>query len=200
MIHYSINSNSRTKIYFYIAVISILITSFFPAIFNEIQMNQYYYAPSALTIFFFLLFLTDNFLWKLPIINYLIGVSNVNGVWEGIVVRNNDVPFNAKITVSQTWSKIQIRLETQSNHTDKIIASGTYSIAKAVGLKEENQNIELNYIYDKYIIGDANQNNSEGEGAAKIILSKVDNYKVLEGGYYNKKKKAGTFNKFTKVN
>jgi hypothetical protein len=70
--------------------------------------------PATLMIYGSLFWLFDGFLWKLPVIRLLnSGIPLLAGTWKGTMVHKSDGrKVDATLTIKQTWSKLDLILET----------------------------------------------------------------------------------------
>ena len=184
MVNYSIDTNIRIPVYFWIAVISIFVSYLINRKFF-IYLNSFLFtAPSAAVIFSFLVYIFDIFIWKLKKINKLLGVPDLNGEWIGIVRRalqgkeRNYEEIQAKMIISQTWHRISLIVESNISISNILIA----------GLFVENK--KNNSIRYSYIVRDktgSKSNNYFGEGTAELMLRCEADNKILAGPYYSTK-------------
>lgn len=77
-------------------------------------------APSGFAVFGLIFLLFDNFIWKIPKLYEwgLIKIPNLNGDWDAeISSSGTQEPIPASISISQTYTKIRIRLDTQKSQS-----------------------------------------------------------------------------------
>ena len=118
---YSIDTEERRNIIFYIAVLSIFINSLLKSLILQYSNLTFLQVPAAFTIFGFVYIIFDQYLWKLKILSFCVKTPNLNGLWEGQYESSYEgmiVP--AKLKIKQTWTRIEIislngEKETQSN-------------------------------------------------------------------------------------
>ncbi|MEO8666170.1 MAG: hypothetical protein ABI462_11815 [Ignavibacteria bacterium] len=124
MHNYSIDSNERVSILFFIALASIGIMYLIQLLIQEFPW--YLEAPSPFLIFTFLFWIFNNYLWKVFIKINIIKTPNLNGNYEGFLKSSYD-EFNAKLsvklTVKQSWTQILITQVTETSKSCSIIAS-----------------------------------------------------------------------------
>ena len=182
MVFYSIETGSRNKIYFSLAVLAIALSSIL--IFFEQYIGCHALAPSALMIYFGLTALYDKYLWVWPIIDKFTDIPNLNGCWEGHLVRNKgkeNIPITLLIT--QTWKKIDLVLEAQ--HTISETISATMFV-------ENRRKVRILWTYlvrNKTML---ESTNLYGEGITDLRFSiKQDDIETLEGTYFSSKLRKG---------
>lgn len=84
---------------------------------------------SAIGVFGGFWWLFDHWLWKLPVLRRVLLVPDLNGTWKcvGKTVSQGsetvDYKWEATVTISQSWSKMLIRLETKSSGSMSLAAS-----------------------------------------------------------------------------
>jgi hypothetical protein len=185
MIFYAIDTDARQRIYFYLALLGTAITS--SLLFLENFMTYRLLAPSSLIIYGALIKFFDSILWKLPLINLITHIPNLNGVWEGFFQRAEEygqepiIKINVTLKISQTWSKISITTETEK----------TVSDVKTISMWIENPNdIRLSYIYlcrNKAGF----YKNEYAEGFTELRLEKDEDGLLLKGPYYSNRPRKG---------
>ena len=138
MHEYSIDKHPKAKVYFSLAFLAILITPqiqiWIQRLVEFYEMDQAWSAPPVaaipvFTIFAALHLLFDRVLWRSKAFGKLFAIPNLNGRWkcEGKTVLSNgqpvEWPWEAEVTISQTWSKILIHLQAQTSESMSISAS-----------------------------------------------------------------------------
>jgi hypothetical protein len=125
MHEYSVLGHERKKIYYLLAFLSGLLS---PALlawtsqvssFAKIQLV----APSGLAIFGLLSLLFDRILWKWSFFYKLgiIRIPNLNGRWIGYITSaRRDYRIPVVIMIYQTYSRIRVRLETESKEASSL--------------------------------------------------------------------------------
>ena len=182
MAFYSIETDSRIKIYFYSAVFASILSS--TLLFFEQYIVYHTIAPSALMIFLGLITLYDKILWKWHIFDNLTDIPNINGSWNGYLIRNNGkekIPISLLIT--QTWRKIDILLE------GELTISETISATMFV---ENRKMVRILWTYRVRSKTMLEKNNLYGEGVTDLRFSKnQDDTETLEGTYFSSKLRKG---------
>ena len=128
MHEYSLEYHDRKRVYYYLVILSTLISipigfaiKYFATNFNLILV-----APSGLVIFFIIFQLFDSYLWKMPFL-YSFGIlriPNLNGKWI-VMVKSSKVNENlySEVNITQTYSKIRIRLNTNLSSSVSTMAN-----------------------------------------------------------------------------
>jgi len=128
MHEYSLSYHDRKNIYYFVVIlsgiISIPITLFVGSISSILNLSLM--APSGLVIFFLVFHLFDKYIWKLPFMYSLgiIKIPNLNGRWLATIKSsksNNDI--EARVTITQTYSKIKILLTTEQSRSESTMAN-----------------------------------------------------------------------------
>lgn len=189
MVRYSIDTDERNKVYFYLAVISIG-ASFLMGRFKDVIPYQLL-APSGFMVFAVLLATYAKYIWKWATKFGLSSIPNLNGVWIGKVTKIGDDGFESKMTITQNWEKIDIALETS-------LTTGTVEV---VGLFIENKKLQkLKLIYHvRARTLDIEDYHPNGEGVNELIIRQENGKISMDGFYYSSKKSTGKLN-FQKVN
>ena len=149
---YSVDSNIRTTITSYVAVISIalmfivgIVLKFFSIDFIPLEINIqtigfviFKMFTVSITIFGVIYYLYDNFLWKTSILHKVHKIPNLNGSWNGSFLSSklddNGVNYNgtSEMVIKQTWSKISITAyfnkSTSDSHSARININGNDGI------------------------------------------------------------------------
>lgn len=185
MVYYSIDTEAKLRIYFIIALISTMISS--SLLFLERFTAYKLLAPSALFLYGSLIKVFDLYLWKLPIINKLTRIPNLNGLWQGFFIRPEEygqepIKVDVILKITQTWSKIAVSSE----------AEKTTSEVRTISISIENPNeIKLQYIYLVKNKTGLEPKSEFGEGFTELTLSKDEDGLMLKGPYYSNKPRKG---------
>lgn len=126
---YSVNSNERKIIPFYIACVAIFLSWLVSALFLRFNISLPWWvsAPSAMGIYGVIYYIFDQFLWDKFIFHKLgfVKTPNISGKWSGKLTTSFDptVPMDTEVNIVQTWSEIQIILRTDNSLSRSIAAS-----------------------------------------------------------------------------
>ena len=118
MHEYSLSYHDRKKIYYFLVVLSTLVSipiGFFIKLLS-INFDLMLVAPSGFLVFFLIFQLFDKYLWKIPFMYTLsiIKIPNLNGKWIVTMHSSKEKEdIKAKVNITQTYSKIKIRLTTE---------------------------------------------------------------------------------------
>lgn len=121
MVPYDVVDNPiKPRIFFVMALISISIV---PWIKTLVGGSVIWLAPSAMSLFVLLYAIFDRYLWRLFHLNRLIGYPDLNGKWEGLVRIADGPESPCTMEIVQTWSRINIRLQTESTISNTIVVA-----------------------------------------------------------------------------
>ncbi len=123
---YSIDTEERRCVIFFIAVLSVIIAMNLSRVLvdNSINIPTYIDGPSSMVIFGILYWLFDNHGWKWGFFRRigLIKTPNLNGIWEGkfhsSFIDDNSNTNNigkVKLTIEQSWTKIRMISENEKS-------------------------------------------------------------------------------------
>ena len=135
---YDIDTHNRTPIFYFIALISGLLSWYIAYISNELSnfFDLILAPPSGMAIFLAVFVLFDKFLWKAKFF-YKIGfvhIPDISGVWNGELYSSIDgmeKSIPVELSIFQTYSKIKIVLETKTS----------VSVSHMATIKMDNPNI-----------------------------------------------------------
>ena len=92
MIHYSIDTNEREKVYVILALASVSLVSFLDKLLSHFTFEEYA-APSAMVVFLTLTKFYDVLLWKFAVKIGFSSIPNINGKWLGELSKNTGQRF-----------------------------------------------------------------------------------------------------------
>lgn len=188
MIHYSIDTEPRRMIAFFLALIAVAI-SFGISLYPPLADSKWG-TISVVSVFGLLFFTFDRWLWRyVP----LIDVPDLNGTWTGSIERGvapgetHGKPGSVTIHITQTWTRIDV------------VFRGTHSISRAeiAGLFLDNPKlIELKYGYSKRPSDGGSVNGvKDGYSSGYVHLEyKRDlGSRELKGRYFSDQFRGGAF-------
>lgn len=184
MINYSVDTNSRHYVYFLMAAVA-LIGSFLAGPLVE-SAHARWLAPSAFSLFGLLLFWFENYGWRTRWIASLFGVPDLRGKYVGTVEFDRDTPkhksYRVEVSVSQTWSKIEMRLD--SGDTVSHLRTCGFFVASG---------IEPSFLYTYAISSreSPGDRSKYGEGTAEMYVSEEGGKVRLFGRTYSTKERTG---------
>lgn len=124
MHNYSIDSNERVSVLFFIALASIGIMYLIQLWIKEFPW--YLETPSPFLIFTFLFWIFNNYFWKVLVRINMIKTPNLNGSYEGFLKSSYDeykTKLNVTLSVKQSWTHILITQTTETSKSCSIIGS-----------------------------------------------------------------------------
>lgn len=132
---YSIDKHPREAIIFWLSCGAMIITPLLNSIIQTLSSIGNWSVPlsgiSAFLIFRIILWWFDKYLWKSELFRKAFMVPDLNGVWacEGETIKKNGSdmpkPWEATITITQSWSKILVHLKTNKSGSESTSASIT---------------------------------------------------------------------------
>jgi hypothetical protein len=181
MTYYTTTNNQREKIFFYIAAVSISLSS--ALLFLKIEFIHKLIVPSGFLIYGLLILWFDKHLWRTQWLNSLLSIPNLNGNWRGTNTLSDGTSEQLNVVITQTWLKIDIEVKTESTISN--ICSATFYI-------DTNSSKFLKYIYTIKPIRYDLAYNAYGEGCTELRIVD-DNGTTLEGSYFSSKFRGGHF-------
>ncbi|MGH1457229.1 MAG: hypothetical protein ACRBDI_10645 [Alphaproteobacteria bacterium] len=169
---YSIDKHPKEKILFALAFLAIIATPFINQALSQVQENLGGWTLPLTGLSVFMVFGTifwffNQFLWKCKHVRKLLLMPDLNGKWEcsGITLikagEETNYAWKAEINITQSWSKIIIRLKTKESVSRSTSASIT---------RLEGQGFKILYHYQNdptAIVDTLNKH----DGAAEIIFN-----------------------------
>ncbi|WP_047515336.1 hypothetical protein [Methylophilus sp. Q8] len=129
MHNYSLNDDSKLRVLFLIALLSLFIVGFAKDLLITIfEAPVYVSVPSAFTVYGFFHMLFNNCVWKWALL-YKVGLVKtpiVEGKWEGELrssVDDYSKPFKVTLHIHQTWDKISICLDGDNTYSESKMAN-----------------------------------------------------------------------------
>lgn len=184
---YSIDKHPKEKILFFLALIAITAAPLFQDLANRIvsylQVSSGWssapvVAVPVFAIFAGLYFLFDKYLWRVKRLRKVLLVPDLNGIWtcEGKTTLKNgeqaSFEWTSTITISQSWSKLLIHLQTSKSESKSISASIFH---------EEGIGYRLLYQYNNKPNADQLDLRNHS-GSAELLFS--ENTSSASGSYY----------------
>jgi len=135
--------------------------------------------PSVLGFFGLVLWLFDNYLWKIPLVQHIgfVRVPDLNGDWKAEIASSSDqfqAPLQAQVHIKQTAARISISLAAQTSRSRSVHAS--------LLPKGPSGEFELIYTYLNEPGPASPDTMSIHYGTAVLRLSEAGT--ILEGTYY----------------
>jgi len=179
MHYYSIDKETRKTITVIMATIALAA----PALINELRdffgiFPKGGFTISSGTIFAFEYFLFDRFVWKW--IGFITAIPNLNGRWKATGIssykdeNNQNVNFEIRFKIRQTFNKIEVFGESKDSTTRSNMAS--FSLQHAVPI--------FRYSYDNT---PKNLADDELQRHPGLIELRIDSNKLMSGDYFSGK-------------
>lgn len=174
-----------------ITVTGPIITGLIPARFmTEIAtIADYIGIFSVLGIVSLILFLVDNWAWKLSVFRWLIDIPNLSGRYKGKLISdfNGTTKKETIIEICQTASKIKI-CGYFADHNSNVQTSSSCSLSETL-VRKPNDKFCLVYLFSN---SPSQTTNHVYQHGGTITLDYHADIKTLNGEYYNKRKNHGT--------
>lgn len=131
---YSIGKNPKETVLFILALVAVFFTPKLNSFIQELGISTGWYTATATTVSVFVWFglvywFFNKHLWKCAWLRKFLLVPDLDGKWlvEGMTVLKNgskaDFKWDGTITVTQSWSKILIHLQTNQSASKSVSAS-----------------------------------------------------------------------------
>jgi hypothetical protein len=184
MHYYSVDTNPRERVLYTLAALAVGLL----AVLTRFRTSFWYpyLAPSGPALYALLVACFDRWLWRILPVRRALKIPDLNGVWQGDFRREGgEDPHEAKVTITQSLSRIKITFRGRSSSSTSIAAD--LSVA-------DDQNVILRWQYDsKPLIATAKAADKYGEGAARATLEINQGEYQLAGLNFTTKKRLGTF-------
>jgi hypothetical protein len=181
---YSTDTNPRERVLYTLAAIAVAILAGLIRFRNQVWYP--YVAPSGPVIYALLVTCFDRWLWRIVPVRRLLKIPDLNGIWQGDFRREGEDDLHpAKVTITQSFSRIKITFRGRS--------SSSSSIAADLSIADE-QNVILRWQYDsKPVVATPHAADKYGEGAVRATLEIENGEYKLEGLNFTSKKHLGSF-------
>lgn len=174
---YSIDTEERKTIIFFIAFFSMMLNSGFLCIINQYSSLEFIKVPSPFVIFGVLYLLFDKIIWKWKICSLFVKTPNLNGEWEGQYESSyQNMVIPATLKIKQTWTKIEIISQNGDTQSNSSMTGIFTNDGGEISLKFEYSNNSNLCMKDK---------RPSHSGFNHLIYNKEE--KVLFGSYYTDK-------------
>lgn len=185
---YSIDSQERRNIFIFLITLGIITAIFVSQrlpqteLISQLKLLIDPTSPLFFISIFWLIF--DRILWKKFARLRLIQTPNLNGKYKGKLKSSfSDSEHIINLSITQTWSKISIRLTTKQSK------SKSYNAFMSV---ENSNSISLTYLYENNPL-DTNINMKHHKGTIRLDF---DN-KLINGWYYTDRNRDNNFGSVT---
>jgi hypothetical protein len=185
LVHYSIDTDPRPKVHFWLATLSLLVSLAIPALVQSI--TQRVIVPSAFALYGGLIVLYDRYLWRIRPFSYAAAVPNIGGKYEGTVEilgtmgeAARELPVRAVVT--QTWSKIEVVVESERTLSNVVMC----------GFLVDNP--QRPHLVFTYLVRERVPHGTEnrfGEGTQELQIEQGDAI-LLTGAFYSTKRHRGS--------
>jgi hypothetical protein len=176
---YHTDDEIRKRVFILAFGLSILLAYLFYWIALKAKIPWWVDAPSVLGFFGILLWVYDNYLWKLPFLRKIpwFYIPDLNGKWNAEIkssYQNFETSVKARATIRQTAVKMSIGLETETSSSH----STTASLLKIDGANK----YELIYHYINEPKADSVNTMNIHHGTSCMEFSTTD---MIEGDYFS---------------
>ncbi|MBP7510080.1 MAG: hypothetical protein KA807_19870 [Prolixibacteraceae bacterium] len=192
MHEYCVIGHPREKIIFIMAFISITLAPIVSTI-VQTSFQTYFHIVVALTlssssVFAFLYFLFNKYLWRISIFKKMYSFPDFNGRWEckGKSFNkelNIEFEWTGTVVITQTWDKILISLQTGNSSSRSISVISGIKYYPGLGYK-------LSYHYENIPMPTATDLKKH-EGFCSLVFN--ENFELADGFYFNNNKERQTY-------
>lgn len=133
------------------------------------------------TVYIILYKLFDRFLWRVPKLNAILRVPNLEGTWSCSGISHSDTgtepierPWSGTVKIAQSWDRLRIRLTTEQSGSSSLVAAIQY---------DETGGYRLLYNYENDPRIDQLQELRRHVGFCDMHIA--DDQKSAEGEYFN---------------
>lgn len=181
--------DSRARVYALLATVSVVVAIIVNAITDAIGLRPawLFSSPTVGATYYFLYRLLDSRAWKWDLLRKtgFVDTPVVAGTYEGHLVSSygaDKIPI--KLTISQSWTGIFIRMEVLNKETSK-----SRSVTASLDL-EGHDGAHLTYAYKNEIQpGIADDDVTDHDGTADLDVNLAD--RKISGRYYNARGRQG---------
>lgn len=192
MHEYTVINHPRHKILFYLALISVGLSSIISLLLNILSpfvLPTFIlsFSISGFTVFLILYWLFNNYFWKTNLFSKAMNFPNLSGKWDCEAISNNitlqqKFPWKSTVTITQYWDKILIISKTTSKSESKSVVGGINYV--------EGKGYEVSYHYNN----NPNVTESElGKHEGFCVLCFSEDLKTAEGYYFNNIKERASY-------
>lgn len=176
---YSIDTEERKNILFFLAVVCIFLAWSFFKILNNYQITLPWWVESPSVLFFYgLLFVVfDKWSWKFFRKIGFVKTPNLNGEWKGHLKSSFDEhssEIKTTLKIFQTWTRIKILLTTEQS------SSQSETVSTIIDTPEGKY---LSYQYINEPKPNAVKTMSMHRGTARLLFNEKEN--TFSGEYYS---------------
>lgn len=193
MHEYTVIKHPRHKVLFYLAVLSVGLSSIISIILNKaivfvLPIFIGTFSISSFSFFALLYWLFNNYIWKLEFFGKNLKFPNLSGKWKCCGVSNNiklkkEFQWESTITITQCWDKILIvQKTTTSNSESQSVVGGINYI--------EGKGYEVSYHYNN-TPNVSEKKLSKHEGFCVLCFS--EDLQTAEGYYFNNVKERASY-------
>lgn len=193
MHEYTVINHPRHKILFYLALISVGISSVFSLIINNffsfvLQTFIPSFTISSFTLFLILYWWFNNYLWKNRFFSKIMKFPDLSGKWKCEAISNNIVlnqqfPWQSDITITQSWDKILIISKTTTSKSQSKSVVGGINFVEGKGY-------EVSYHYHN-VPNVTEPDLKKHEGFCVLCFS--EDLTTAEGYYFNNIKERSSY-------
>lgn len=145
---YSIDNHPKDKVLFFLAFIAIASAPGINTLFQDFLqwleastgwVNSVTTAIPVFALFGFFYWIFNKFLWRVSTLRRILLVPDINGKWsvDGLTTLKNgteaEIEWRGTITITQSWSKILIHLQTPQSSSKSV--SGSIHLDEGVGYR-----------------------------------------------------------------
>lgn len=166
---YSLDSKSRIRVYFFLLLLSCLLSYLLLSILP--QLPWWIESPSPLALYGALFLVLDRSLWHQSFLQPIFKTPDLRGTWQGVIQTSHRANSKKKIpvsvTIKQNWTTVLVELETAQSKSLSTVAALSGAM--------------LLYQYNNFPSTNAPKTMEAHEGSAEAKLKGKD---LIEINYY----------------
>lgn len=175
---YSTNSEERSRVPFFVALIAILLAWLIAALLKQIQLPFWLEVPGAFGLYGLLLAAFRSHLWRCRVFRALgvVKVPDLGGEWRGHVTSSFDAAADqhpVAVRIRQNWTHMAIHLTAGG--------SRSYSVVASLYVAEDETVLGYQYINEPNVRATETMHAHNGTAS----LSVTDDNSRLAGDYYS---------------
>ena len=173
---YSTDSEERSQVPFFVALISILFARLIAIALKKFQLPFWFEVPGAFSIYGLFLAAFRRYLWRWRLFRALgvVKVPDLRGKWQGSAISSFDKSdqYEVLVEIHQNWTHMAIRL----------VSGGSFSHSVVASIYVGDDGTTLSYQFQNEPNVHATPTMHAHNGTASLRLA--DNQSHLEGDYY----------------
>jgi len=175
---YSTNSEERSQVPFFVALLAILLAWLIAAPLKKFQLPFWLEVPGTFTLYGLLLAAFRSYLWRWRVFRALgvVKVPDLAGEWHGHVTSSFDAAaaqHSVTVRIHQNWTHMAIQLIAEG--------SRSHSVVSSLYVGEDETTLSYQYQNDPNVRATPTMHAHNGTASLRL----AENESVLDGEYYS---------------